>query len=57
MEDYRADQFRRDWWNERVLRWSWLTRNDVAWVFVGIVIAILYLLFVPNMDWVFGLRS
>ncbi len=56
MRDYRTDQFRRDWWNERVYWLGGITYRDLSWVVVGIVIAVLFFKYPINWDHVFGLR-
>ncbi len=53
--DYRENQFRRDWWDQKV-PYIGMTRNEVMWVVVGIVLAVIYIKFPINWDWVFGLR-
>lgn len=55
MRDYRYDQSRRNWWDEKI-QWIGLTRNELMWIGVGFFLAVLYFKFGPNMDWVFGLR-
>ncbi len=55
MKDYRENYFRRNWWDHKVPYMGKMTRNDVVWVVVGIILTIIYTTFV-NWDWVFGLR-
>ncbi len=55
-KDYRINQFRRDWWGERVPLAGNLTRNDLMWFAVGFVFAVICLMFPINWDWVFGAR-
>ncbi len=54
MRDYRENQFRQNWWDQKVPCLGRMTRNDLMLVVVGIVLATLYI----NIDWnwVFGLR-
>lgn len=55
-KDYRYDQSRSNWWDEKI-QWLGITRNELMWVVVGVVLAVLYFKFGPkSMDWVFGLR-
>ena len=57
MEDYRQSQFRKDWWNEKVwMVGMMITRNDLAWIVVGFMIALILFKFPLNWDFVFGLR-
>jgi len=53
--DYRYDQSRRNWWDEKI-QWLGLTRNEVMWVVVGIILTTLFFKFPVNWDFVFGLR-
>ncbi len=55
MRDYRENQFRRNWWDQKVPYMFGMTRNDLVLVVVGIIIATIYIEFI-NWDWVFGLR-
>ena len=54
--DYRQTQFRRDWWNEKIMWWGGLTRNDLAWVVVGGVLITLFWELPIDWNWVFGRR-
>ena len=56
MKDYRKNQFRKDWWDGKVPGFWRMTRNDLMWVGIGIVLGIIAIKFPINWDHVFGLR-
>jgi len=56
-KDYREDQSRKDWWDGKMWWLGGMTRSDMMWIGVGVILAILYFKFLPNMDWVFGPRA
>lgn len=56
MRDYRQNQFQKDWWDGKLFWWGGMTRRDMSWVVVGVILAALYFKFPINWDWVFGLR-
>ena len=55
--EYSRSPYQKNWWDEKVIKLTlYVSRNDLAWVGIGVLILILYLAFPINLDWVLGKR-
>jgi hypothetical protein len=54
--DYRMDQSRRDWWNGRIYWLLGMTRRDLSMIAVGALLVVLWIKFLPPVDFILGIR-
>ncbi len=41
--DYRTNQSRKDWWNQKIWWLGGITRDNLMWLIIGVIIGSLYL--------------
>lgn len=55
--DMKQNPYQKHWWDGQVIRLViYISRNDLVWVGLCIILVVLYFKFLPNWDWIFGFR-